>query len=96
MILVKKNKNGAFFDKKKSERHSIANREIYDSSAWKGKDGLRKQRLAIDPFCVACHAPTEEVDHIIPINQGGDPWDLENTQSLCKKCHARKSATERR
>ena len=96
MILVKKNRNIPFSVKKKVERHSIANREIYDSSAWRGKDGLRKQRLAIDPFCVWCHAPAEMVDHIKPINLGGDPWDIDNTQSMCNKCHAQKSATERK
>ena len=95
MILVKKKKS-VVFEQKKVERHSIANREIYDNKAWKGKDGLRNQRLTISPFCVGCHAPAEMVDHIDPINNGGDPWDLENTQSMCNKCHARKSATERR
>lgn len=95
MILVKKN-TGVSFKKKALARNTIANRDIYDSSMWRGKDGIRRQRLTIDPFCIYCNAPAEEVDHIKPINDGGDPFDIDNTQSMCKRCHARKSATERR
>ena len=95
MILVKKN-TGKITNKKPIARNRIANRQVYDSQMWRGKDGIRKQRLAIDPFCIYCNAPAEDVDHINPINNGGDPFDLENTQSMCKRCHARKSATERK
>ena len=29
----------------------------------------------------------EEVDHIIEIEDGGEMWDIENLQSLCKRHH---------
>ncbi|MGB3390738.1 MAG: HNH endonuclease signature motif containing protein [Pseudaminobacter sp.] len=45
--------------------------------------------------CVQCDARGRlEVDHIKPIRDGGAPYDLENLQSLCPKCHARKTRLE--
>ena len=35
-----------------------------------------------------------EADHIIPLEDGGDPWDLANGQSLCHTCHSEKTARE--
>ncbi len=36
-----------------------------------------------------------EVDHRVPISQGGDEWDASNLQSLCRGCHIRKTRRER-
>jgi len=49
------------------------------------------------PLCVnfeECHNPATVVDHIKPVNQGGDFWDPENHQPMCKPCHDRKTAKE--
>ena len=35
-----------------------------------------------------------EDDHIKPIALGGDEYDLKNRQTLCCKCHKRKTARE--
>lgn len=35
-----------------------------------------------------------EVDHIVPVSMGGDNFDLENLQTLCHECHARKTAED--
>jgi 5-methylcytosine-specific restriction protein A len=74
-----------------------ANREIYGSSRWKktSKDHLRKH-----PFCIRCAAIGKQTlatvtDHIVPINQNGEPWNSDNHQGLCLKCHQKKSARER-
>ena len=61
---------------------------------------MRKMYVAENPVCVICEergfvSPVEEVDHIVPIRQGGAEYDWNNLQSLCKSCHARKSAKER-
>lgn len=37
-----------------------------------------------------------DVDHIIPIHQGGEILGIENHQLLCRECHLKKSANERR
>jgi len=50
---------------------------------------------AAHPRCAHCGAITQlETDHVVPLHRGGsDSWT--NLQSLCKECHARKSAKER-
>ena len=38
--------------------------------------------------CVECgRAGRLEVDHVQPLHKGGDPWALDNLQSLCRRCH---------
>ncbi|CCH54470.1 putative phage-related protein [Fibrisoma limi BUZ 3] len=71
-------------------------REIYGSSRWKK---LSKSFRDKNPLCRQCKqtgrlTPTYCADHIVPINEGGDPWDIGNLQPLCLKCHQRKSAKE--
>lgn len=38
----------------------------------------------------------DQVDHIKPINQGGEPYDWSNLQSLCQHCHSTKTMTQDR
>ena len=74
---------------------------LYKLAIWKGKNGLRRQQLNAEPMCRECTkqglwgVAAEVVDHIIP-HRGN--WhlftDLNNLQSLCKRCHDRKSFTE--
>ena len=33
-------------------------------------------------------------DHIIPIALGGDEWDLNNIQTLCRKCNSKKTSDD--
>lgn len=68
----------------------------YHSPAWRR---LRQVVLDKDPLCVECKkkgtlTPSSVADHIRPISEGGDPWDLENLQGLCEICHNKKSAIE--
>ena len=39
--------------------------------------------------------PATQVDHIKPIADGGEPWDLENLRSLCASCHSKKTGRDR-
>jgi len=32
-------------------------------------------------------APAEQVDHVIPLTEGGGQWHWENLQSLCQRHH---------
>lgn len=71
-------------------RHGSA---IYRTNQWKAVRLLAKRR---DGFkCVQCGERGRlEVDHKVPIRDGGAPYDLDNLQSLCPKCHARKTRME--
>ena len=45
--------------------------------------------------CRACGLPGRlECDHVQPLRRGGDPWDMDNLQSLCRGCHIAKTAAE--
>ncbi|WP_312529475.1 HNH endonuclease [Paracoccus sp. (in: a-proteobacteria)] len=65
-------------------------------SAW---DQLRLLALERDKrLCVQCllggrPVPAHSVDHILPKSKGGTD-DLDNLQSLCRSCHAAKTARE--
>lgn len=60
---------------------------------------IRTQVLKRDAYlCVACkqagrYVPATDVDHVISKANGGTD-ELENLQSLCKKCHRSKTANE--
>ena len=59
---------------------------------------MRDQTLSADPLCVHCRAAgriaaATEVDHTIPLWQGGRD-DQSNRQGLCRACHTAKSAAE--
>ena len=44
--------------------------------------------------CVRCGKQAREVDHILPLEQGGPIYDMLNCQALCKKCHIEKTRGE--
>jgi 5-methylcytosine-specific restriction enzyme A len=66
----------------------------YDSPEWKA---LRKAQLQRQPMCVVCGASGKWMvaDHVTPVRLGGGFYDINNLQTLCKKCHQRKSQSER-
>jgi 5-methylcytosine-specific restriction protein A len=40
--------------------------------------------------------PANHADHIVPIAQGGARYDVANGQTLCIRCHGRKTLAEAR
>ena len=59
---------------------------------------VRRAAIERDGYrCRACGkaAGRFEVDHIVSIAAGGEPYDLENTQTLCVGCHLDKSTRDR-
>lgn len=91
---------------KSTVRHNFKSRvndnhSIYNSKRWKD---CRKKGLIAEPFCVECIKEGKPLhncmglvrDHIVPINQGGDIYDLKNHQTLCARHHNIKSANESR
>tara|TARA_R100001244_G_C5159438_1_gene130806 strand:- start:71 stop:409 length:339 start_codon:yes stop_codon:yes gene_type:complete len=70
--------------------------KFYNSKRWRS---LRGYYLQMNPLCEMCKragyiTPAEEIDHRTPIRLGGNRTTLDNLQSLCKPCHARKSGRE--
>lgn len=71
--------------------------KFYQTPEWRA---LRYLRLQIDPYCVDClkfkkYEVASEVDHIIPIKARPDlAFVFDNTQSLCKSCHGKKTFKE--
>jgi len=79
----------------KSLAKPFANRkqdERYWSAEWRK---LRHVFLRENPLCVKCEWPANVVDHIHPVTQGGQFYDIDNLQPLCTPCHNRKSAKEK-
>jgi 5-methylcytosine-specific restriction protein A len=74
------------------------NSDFYNSWPWRMFAKRYKEK---NPLCVECDkielvVPVYVVDHIIPINAGGERLSDDNVQSLCESCHNRKSANESR
>ena len=96
--------NETFCEKHKKESNKIYNqykrdelsRTFYKTAIW---IETRKKKLRLNPLCEECQRNGtmvigKIVDHIIPIKQGGEPYDLDNLQTLCWSCHSRKSIQE--
>lgn len=73
-------------DRKPDNRPSAAARG-YDR-AWQRVAAAYKKA---HPYCVVCGEPVEQVDHIVPISQGGDRLKWSNLQSLCATHHSQKT-----
>ena len=77
-------------------RQSYRQEKLYSSKAW------RRYRKAIisrrGGECVECGAtPLDQhihLDHIKPLVEGGEAFNEENIQILCRECHGRKTASE--
>ena len=69
-------------------------RKIYASARWRI---IREFVLKRDGFaCQKCNRRSGlEVDHRLPISQGGHPWDPANLQVLCRGHHITKTREER-
>ena len=70
--------------------------KFYSRTAWRR---LRITKLKHTPLCEHCEAQgmltqAQEVDHIVPIKQGGNPYDMLNLQSLCVRCHSIKTRVD--
>lgn len=67
--------------------------EIYSTDRW---HELRLVAMERDGYlCVECAKKgltvgAQIVHHIRPIRSGGDPWELDNLESLCRDCHKEK------
>lgn len=56
---------------------------------------LRNRFIRRHPRCFFCGARGDEVDHAIPLRHGGADTAA-NLRTLCRPCHARVTARDRR
>lgn len=69
-----------------SKAHRAWRQAVLTRDAWTCRDCGR-----------VCDGPKEaQADHIVPIRQGGERYDLANGQTLCIACHGMKTAMESR
>jgi 5-methylcytosine-specific restriction endonuclease McrA len=61
-----------------------AGRGVYNTKRWRM---TRKAKLHQTSLCERCGAIANTVHHRQDLAQGGDPYSLANTESLCSKCH---------
>ena len=71
---------------------------IYGTAAWQR---FRDWYKSENPLCEDClemgrTVPVYCVDHIIELRDGGEALSKDNARSLCRRCHARKTAAEKR
>ena len=52
----------------------------------------RLHKLSASPWCEVCGGVADQVDHVVAVEAGGQPFDQANLQSLCQQCHSSKSA----
>ena len=86
--------------KKQQQARLNPNSDFYNSKQWRS---LRNYYIQRNPLCEACQRQKpskvtggQVVDHIKPINMGGEnlKLDLSNLQTLCHPCHNSKSGKE--
>lgn len=81
------------------QRKAQADRRRVSSDTTRIYGRARQERnrmvLTEEPICRHCgRAASVEVDHIIPLSEGGAE-DRSNLQGLCRDCHGAKTAAER-
>jgi len=68
----------------------MAGNPIYSTAQWKA---LRKQVLEEEPTCHWCHrAPSTQADHLVELDNGGDPYSRDNLVGSCASCNASRGA----
>ena len=73
-----------------------AEHRFYKTARWLR---FRKRYLASNPLCVACKehgviTPATDVDHVIPLRQGGRPLAWRNVRALCHSHHSQRTGRD--
>lgn len=99
MPLKPKTRNRPWRNKNDNKAQSgrKADSSFYHTSSWRR---LSKSFREDNPLCEECKqkgriVPSSVADHIVRIEDGGNPLDRDNLQALCHRCHNRKSGKER-
>lgn len=83
----------------RAERGATDADKFYGTARWKR---LREYHRTREPFCRMClkeegrYVLGTLVDHVLPIEEGGEAMDDSNLQTLCDRHHAQKRQRERK
>lgn len=82
--------------KRHHQHHYINGKNIYKTTQWVK---LRNYYVSLQPLCEHCLGfdiikSGKIVDHIIELEDGGEPFNIENLQHLCHSCHNIKTGRE--
>ena len=89
-------------------RPSWIDRKVFENQSKRKSDpfhhtrqwrAIRKIKINMNPLCEHCQnrnviKAAVIVDHIIPIQFGGEKTNLTNLQSLCRQCDNRKAGSD--
>ena len=90
--------NNSYRNKRYDKKRDPKIKKFYSSSQWQK---VRDRYLKKNPLCEHCKEKgltevADEVDHIIPIKVAWEKrLSSQNLQSLCKSCHAKKTARDK-
>lgn len=76
-----------------NEARDAASVRLYNTKRWKR---LSKVELQREPWCALCGNPAEHRDHVTPHKGNERSFWRGARQSLCRKCHSRKTLEEQR
>lgn len=76
---------------RKDDAGAKLTRKVHNSARWRYK--VQPAQLRANPLCCMCEAEGRveaacHVDHIVPIRDGGAPFDAANLRSLCVSHHS--------
>lgn len=94
----RKDADRAYNRRRTQDPASLEAKRFYASVQWQR---LRVLVLDTNPLCLMCKAvgrdtPSVDVDHVVPMRDGGARADLANLQALCRGHHATKTRGEQR
>ena len=95
-----KDKMKAYDRWRKTDDDRRRSKKIYDSKQWeivRTEVFARDEGKCMAPGCgqlVGLIAGDFQCDHIRPLSLCDDPFDMENLQTLCRKCHTAKTLRE--
>jgi|Tabmets5t2r1_1033131.scaffolds.fasta_scaffold183031_1 5-methylcytosine-specific restriction enzyme A len=95
------------YERERSRRRRKATGGIFKTAMWQHRRRQAFQRAGGIcqcegcPACVrvystgpGCERIATDVDHVVPLDRGGAPYDASNHQALCSGCHRDKTARE--
>ena len=66
---------------------------IYNTARWQRVRTLKLREIPLCEYCpTSRRGVATEVDHFVAIESGGEPYNMANLRSACKRCHSQKTA----